>query len=427
MEQSNPAARLSRLALEWKPIHLLNRADVTLDIFRHSLSATDGLPPYAQARIIDLISSQLKKARPNACLWVSVDAPGSWFVREVQRLVKHRIPTLVLPAGQVPNDAWDFKPHAFPHHTKEPEYLWMDRRFNIRDYGLKVKSLRVLRILARLKTAHTPEITSLAGFSETYVRTLLKELQVEGLIEWKCIGKYDGWEIKKKGMRLAHRSWNIPKGVHFTQYRGEFRYAGERHRRVARLWRAWLENAYRGIEIWGCWTEVPVRYGVPDALAWGTHHGREMLFWLEVDSGHSSRKTMKANYERRLKIAYTHSYDWRIPIVFCIMGPPWVVDCFRWCIPGMYPGVAVIGHDWREFGKLPMYELGYWKEDLSASRDQRIVRSSRKLSFDPKQYPPKLKKRIIMLPRPKSIKPRFSIPSSDDERDWVRRQSEGEE
>src|SRR5512138_2052237 len=167
MNQRNPADPLSRLALEWTPIHLLDRVDVTLDIFKHSMSATDGLPPYSQARIIDLISNQLKKARPNACLWVSVDAPGSWFVREVQRLVKYRIPTLVLPAGEIPNDAWDFKPHAFPHHTKEPEYLWMGRRFNIRDYGLKVKSLRIVRILARLKTAHTPEITSLAGFSQT--------------------------------------------------------------------------------------------------------------------------------------------------------------------------------------------------------------------------------------------------------------------
>src|SRR5512138_2229533 len=105
METIDSSYYLSRLALEWKPIHLLGRADVTLDIFRHSLSAMDGLPPYAQARIIDLISNQLKKARPNACLWVSVDAPGSWFLLEIQRLVKYRIPTLILPAGQVPNDA----------------------------------------------------------------------------------------------------------------------------------------------------------------------------------------------------------------------------------------------------------------------------------------------------------------------------------
>ena len=67
---------LSRLALEWTPMQPLNRADFTLDVFKHNLSATDGLPPYTQARIIDLICNQLKKARTDPCLWVSVDAQG---------------------------------------------------------------------------------------------------------------------------------------------------------------------------------------------------------------------------------------------------------------------------------------------------------------------------------------------------------------
>jgi len=231
--------RLSRLALEWKPMHFLGRTDVKLDIFKHSLSATDGLPPYTQARIIDLISSQLSKARQNPCLWVSVDAPGKWYLSEIRRLVKYRIPTVILPVDQTPKEIWDFRPHAFPFLDKSSQYPGTSRPFVTGHYGLKESALRVLRILARLRPTHTPEITSLSGLSETYVRRLLKELEADNLIEWKLIGKYDGWEVKTKGLRLAHRSWNIPKGVHFAPYRREFRYAGERHRRVARLCRAW--------------------------------------------------------------------------------------------------------------------------------------------------------------------------------------------
>lgn len=408
-------------------MHLLNRADVTLDVFKHSLSATDGLPPYTQARIIDLISNQLIKVRPKACLWVAVNAPGTWYIDEIRRLVKRRIPTFTLPEGQSPPSNWDFEPHAFPDHSKQLELLGMGRRFDVHDFGLMESTLRVLRIMARLKTAHTPEIVSLAGFSETHVRNLLKQLQAENLIEWKRIGKYDGWEIRNGGLRLVHRSWNVPKGVHFAPYRGEYRYAGERHRRIARMWRAWLEKAYSNIEIWDCWTEVPVRYGIPDALAWGRHGGRETLFWLEVDSGHSSRRTMEANYRRRLQLAYNHAAEWRIPIVFCIMGSPWVVDAFRWCIPPISDTVAVIGHDWRDFGSLPMYQAGEWREDLKSSRHLREEKSGGELPFDPKQYPPKPKKKTPKHRKPKSTKPRYFKGSSDDDYIWKRRWSEGEE
>ena len=392
MEQIDPAVQRVRLALEWTPFYLKEDGTVTMDVFKHSLSATDGLPPYSQARIIDLISSRLKKVRTEPCLWVSVDAPGSWFIRELDRLVKRKIPTLIAPTGQSPTRLFDFQPHGYPYRPLRPEHLQLDRVFKLDECELKASALRVLRILARLKTAHTREITSLAGFSETHVRTLLRQLEAKSLIERKRIGKYDGWEIRNKGLRLAHRSWNVPKGVHFAPYRGEYRYAGERHRRVSRRWRAWLEAAYRRVEIWDCWTEVPVRYGIPDALAWGTHRGQEMLFWLEVDSGHSSRTTMERNYERRLRLASSHALYWHTPIVFCILGQPWVVENFACSIPRMNPWVAIIGHDWREFGKLPEYEFGQWRQDLAVSRHQRESRKGGELPFDPKQYPARKKR-----------------------------------
>lgn len=406
---------LSRLALGWEPLYVVDRPDVKIDIFKHSISAMDGLPPYTQAHIIDLISNQLKKARERPCLWVSVEAPGRWYIEEIDRLVKHRIPTLILPTDQIPSVTWDFQPHAIPHYDGQPEYPDITRPFIVGEYGLKASPLRILRIMARLKTAHTPEITSLAGLSGTHVRNLLKQLQAGNLIKWKRIGNYDGWEISTKGLRLAHRSWNIPKGAHFTQYRGEFRYAGERHRRVARMWRAWLESAYHEIEIWECWTEVPVHYCVPDALAWGTHYGRERLFWLEVDSGHSSKEVMKRNYRRRLYDAHIHSKQWGIPIVFCIMGPPWVVEYFPKCISQLYPNLAIIGHDWRDFGTLSIYEFGRWIHDLDCTQYRRRTQPEKELPFDPAQYPPKPKMKIPKVHKPKSNKPRYSKELYDDD------------
>lgn len=329
--------------------------------------------------------------------------------------MKRKIPTAILSSKEVPEDVWNFKSHAIPHHVNQLETISIAQPFQAADYGIKANAFRILRILARLKTAHTPEITSLAGLSETHVRNLLRQLQAERLIERKQVGKYLGWEIRNKGLRLAHRSWNVPKGSHFAKDRGEFRYAGERHRRVARMWRAWLEAAYPSVEIWECWTEVPVRYGIPDALAWGTHRGQEILFWLEVGSGHSSRKTMEANYGRRLELVYAHAARWQLPIVFCILGLPWVVDNFRWCFPNMNPWVALIGYDWQEFGKLPDYEFGQWHEDLSASRRRRESQRGGKLPFEPSQYkvrPKRVKSQKVS--KPKCTKPRFSKDSEEE-------------
>lgn len=295
-------------------------------------------------------------------------------------------------------------------------------RFDPTEYGIKESALRVLQILARLKTAYRPGIASLAGFSESHARNLLKQLQAENLIERKRIGKYEGYATRIKGLSLAHRSWNIPKGVHFTRYRGEFRYAVERHRRESRRWRAWLEAAYPTIEIWESWTEVPLFDGIPDALAWGHKNGREMLFWLEVDSGHSSEKVMRRNYSRRLQNAYHHAKRLGIPIVFCIMGPPWVVKFFPQCVTPLPRNLAVIGQDWRAFGDLPVYEFGRWNSQLETRKK---YPSGNMLPFDPKQYPPKKAKQTKPA-TPKSIKPKYSKEYEDADR-YYRSRSEGEE
>ena len=92
---------LTHLSLTWAP-ETVRKGGRTLkvDMFRHTISSSDGLPPYAQARIIDLISTQLKKHRYSPCLWVTVDAPGTWYLDEVKRLVRYNIPITILTPEQ---------------------------------------------------------------------------------------------------------------------------------------------------------------------------------------------------------------------------------------------------------------------------------------------------------------------------------------
>jgi hypothetical protein len=429
MKKNKLADPLSCLALEWSPIQLTDNGKDIADVFKHSLSASDGLPPYAQVRIIDLMVNRLLKARQHPALWISVDGPGDWYRCDIKRLIKHKIPMTVQPAWKPSVEEREFSSPIRPTHLREGEMPVLAARFDPAEYGIKESALRVLRILARLKTAYRPEIASLAGFSESHVRNLLKQLQAENLIERRQIGKYEGWAIRTKGLRLAHRSWNIPKGVHFAKYRGEFRYAGERHRRVSRRWRAWLEAAYPRVEIWESWTEAPLFFGIPDALAWGHSGGHEILFWLEVDSGHSSMKVMKRIYLRRLQNAYLHTQKLGIPIVFCILGPPWVVEFFPDCIPLLPPKLSFIGQDWRAFGKLPMFDFQRWSSGIE-KRDR--YPSEKKLPFDPKQYPPKPKReKKVKHAKPKSTKPKSTklrySKGYEDARGWYRDRSEGEE
>lgn len=408
---------LSSLPLEWAPIYPMNRKDVVFDVFKHHISYKGGLPPYAQARIIDLISNRLLKSRQHPALWVSVDAPGDWYVGEIKRLVKNKIPMTIQPAGKTTVHEQDFYQPIRPTYLREGEKPVLAPCFVPTDYRIKESALRVLQIMARLKTAYRPEIASLAGFSESHVRNLLKQLQEENLIERRRIGKYEGYAIRAKGLSLAHRSWNLPKGVHFSKHRGEFRYAGERHRRVSRRWRAWLESEYPSIEILESWTEVPLFYGIPDSLAWGCKGEHEILFWLEVDSGHSSKKVMRLNYFRRLQNAYHHAKGMGIPIVFCIMGPPWVVNFFPQCIPRLPQNLAVIGQDWRAFGRLPVYEFGRWVSGIESCKK---YPTGKTIPFDPSQYLLKSKKKTLPK-RPKSTKPKYS--KGFEDADWLHRGS----
>jgi hypothetical protein len=183
------------------------------------------------------------------------------------------------------------------------------------------------------------------------------------------------------------------------------------------MWRTWLEKAYPDIEIWECWTEVPVQRGIPDALAWGRHNGREMLFWLEVDTGHTSRKKMKKIYSQRIQLAGRHAYTWAIPIVFCIMGPRWVVTSICDLRLDIASRLAILAHEWWNVGRLPMYRMGEMTHDLLYSGGWHQRRCSEGLAFDPQKYSRKAKEKEFKRSNPKSTKPKFRSPHYVEDQD----------
>jgi hypothetical protein len=106
------------------------------------------------------------------------------------------------------------------------------------------------------------------------------------------------------------------------------------------------------------------------------------------------------------------------------MGLPWVVEFFPQCISYLHSSLAVIGQDWRAFGKLPIYEFGRW---VSGIENQKKYPTEKPLPFDPSQYPPKSKKEKKVMPnKPKSTKPKYSKGFEDADR-WYRGSPEREE
>jgi hypothetical protein len=100
------------------------------------------------------------------------------------------------------------------------------------------------------------------------------------------------------------------------------------------------------------------------------------------------------------------------------MGPDWVIKDFQQYVPFYSRRLAMIGHDWRYFGKLPLIEFGAWHDDLYWSHFLRATRKGTKLSFDPSQYQQKSKEKIDKPRKQKSTKPKFRSPNYDEDGDW---------
>jgi hypothetical protein len=172
------------------------------------------------------------------------------------------------------------------------------------------------------------EIASLAGLSIPTARKVLEELLPKKHAERhadKLNSPYTYWELSRSGLSLARRSLNLPPGARFAHSTERGRSKRERakdkdrkvreeilknrHQRTARLWPAWLRKAYPEADIRAGWSEVmiPGLGAAPDGLAWGDYGGRETLFWLEVESGHTKRAVLVPQTQRRLARAVAYA------------------------------------------------------------------------------------------------------------------------
>ena len=347
--------KINSLPLTWQPI---KHDRYMLDVFQYPISSQDGLPPTAQLEVIREIARRLVKMRRNAGLWVSVSAPGSWYLNELRRLRGYSFPAIaIMPAGKKPtlNDFSDIPFHA---ESLSPPKIPLER-FEVDQLSQKARTeLTVLRTVARLGQASAKEIAAQSGISRAYASRMLVVLEMKALVERVQVGKYAGWAVTRQGIIMAHRSWNIPPGVSFASFRREQRYAGYRHRRIARLWPAWLRTAHR-TKIWAAWSEPSLRPGYPDSLAWGLWLGRETLFWLEVDAGKKNRHELRHLYTRRRKQVEGYAKQHNLPIIFVVLAKPWVLSFIAPVFADLPEYMAVSLQDWREFGLLEIPDFGF--------------------------------------------------------------------
>lgn len=354
------------------------------DTFVFWMSHDAGLPPGDYAEALRKLTWELNRLRRGASIWVKVDAPGSWYGREVRRVLRGTNLAIAVTACDVSQprvESFSLVPYTIktPSGPPPPAEEWY-----LAD--LSADALACLRVLARLHKGYTTEIAALVGSGIDAARKLLRLLVEKecavyvsdhvtpakpkqvALIGEKEIGRvnpaekksYPFWQITRKGTSIALRSWGLPPDYYFPQ-RKEYRTPMDsRHRRVARQWPAWVRKAWSHAEVWAGWSEVYLKNlaATPDALAWGRLDGHETLFWLEVESGHSSRQLIQKKMARRLSQASAYADTMKIRLVFVLLAMPWVQEAARSALASIPETVAVVTGDWKGFGRLPVVEWG---------------------------------------------------------------------
>lgn len=342
--------RVGSLAFaEWRSIPL---GGGWSDTFVFPLSAQAGLPPREYAQPLRRMARQLAGLRPGASLWVLVQAPGGgWYAEEVRQASRGLPLAVAVSQGAAATPRlgdFSFCPGLF--HTPSPRPPAAPD-FDIGD--LSLQEMQALRVLARLETGYTAEVASLAGVSPPTARQALWGLADRRLIERRGQESFPIWKVRRAGVSLALRSWGFPSGVAFPA-RQERSAGGKRHRRTARLWPAWLRNAWPQAEIWAGWSEVALGRLRPDALAWGTLSGQEALFWLEVESGNASREVLRRKTVHRFEEALRYARRFSLSLIFVLLAPPWVLRAVVGGFVGLPEYAAMVLADWKAFGALPM-------------------------------------------------------------------------
>lgn len=321
------------------------------DTFIFPISYNAGLPPGDYARALRRMSPTLARLRRGASLWVRVETPGGvWFTSEVRRALKGLpLAVAVTAVGEELSLAdFSFVPGLCRVPTPQPPIIrvdWPEPPGN---------ELRCLQSMARLEEAYTIEVAGQAGLSIPTARQALYGLLERKAVKLDTSGRFPLWQITPRlGVSLALRRWGVPPGYSFAG-RGERKTAtNERHRRVARLWPAWLARALPQAVIWAGWSEARIGRLSPDGLAWGRWEGLETLFWLEAESGHSSSAVIAQKLVERFNKAIVYARSFPVMLVFAVLAPPWVQRLAAEALWEMPQDAAMVAASWTSFGELP--------------------------------------------------------------------------
>lgn len=344
-----------------------------------------GLPPWDYAEVVKTVVKPLLEFRRGASLWFPVSDPGSWYYEEVKFALRHfPIPLAVtLGRDQLP---------VLSDFSKTPPLYNMPCQGGAptekpNAFYLSDNALSCLFVMARLTAAYTSEVASGCLMSDTTCRMALWELEKAGYVEYHPCDPYIDshlisaqrlssqglhnrkgeeprpyWRIRRPGLSAALRAWGIPPDAEFVRRTERNRLLDSTHRRRSRQWPAWLRKALPHADIFAGWSEVGISQlrTNPDALVWGKIHGVETWFWLEVESGKSSRKLILDKTVTRWLKATEYTRAVGVHLVFVFLAMPWVRDAARLAFADVPVHSAVIVADWgrNNFGRLPYPKWG---------------------------------------------------------------------
>jgi len=341
------------------------------DTFIFRISARACIPPFDYAPLLKRIVAHTRRKRSSASIWVQVDSPGEWFVKEVFRSLKGlRLPYAVT-GGDQPPDFLDFSLRPWLGHIPSPRPPEVEEK----PLPVSCEALSCLQALGRMKKGNEQEVASLAGLPFDVVKSLLPELEAKKLTAYKHGQKdrrnqskpaqmdlFPLWHLTRSGLSLALRSWGVPRNTSFKKSRLEenLYQIGNEHRTIARVWPTWLKSAWPQTEIWTGWSEVgiPGLSVIPDGLAWGRIQGYETLFWLEVGDEHKTKEQIFEDMKTRLRQAIELSERTGVRLIFTLLSVPWVHEAARWACTNLPEEVAVVMGERRWFGELPVMEWG---------------------------------------------------------------------
>jgi hypothetical protein len=341
------------------------------------------LPPWDYAEVVKTTMPVLKKLRKGvASLWVPVMAPGKWYFEEVKYALRNpTIPVAVTNGREKLPRTIDFsvipgiRPIASPPGLPAAE---------LPTSKLSDRTIRCLLALGRLTVAYTNEIARYCMISETYCLESLRELESlryiehckDPLINFHLMtdrqrtsmgGTKDEevrpyWKIRRPGVSAVLREWGVPAGIPFDFRSERNKLWDSPHRRRSRQWPTWVKKALPHANIYAGWSEVgiPGLRANPDSLAWGDINGVETLFWMEVESGKSSRQLILDKTITRWRKAATYANYVGVNLVFAFLGMPWVRNAARMAFMDVPKTCAVIIADWSKenFGQLPYPRWG---------------------------------------------------------------------